>query len=140
MANEPVDGWTPLLDAMKALRTEWPRRGWSWDARFSCVSSSFNADIEPQARAIALKTFPTEWLSTTLAQAPPYVRDVAQKSGGLRPGQLLLAGPPMGRAFAFGLWWPWGDATTISLRVGIGGTDPREDVLNRFRDAFGVEL
>ena len=31
-----------------------------------------------------------------------------------------------GRLVGYGLWWPWGDEITVSLRIGLGG-----DVLER---------
>ena len=135
-----TDGWTGLIDAMKQLRLDWPRRGWSWDSRVSCVSSSFDASLENEARAVAMKVLAHEWTPQTLPQAPSHVRDVATRAGGLRAGQLVMASPPVGRAFAYGLWWPWGDGLTISLRVGLGDAHTREDVLVRLRDAFGVEV
>ena len=43
----------------------------------------------------------------------------------------------LGRLVAFGLWWPWGDETTISFRVGIGGYVLEPDLM-RLREAFGA--
>ena len=40
-----------------------------------------------------------------------------------------------GRLVVFGLWWPWGDETTISFRVGIGGYVLEPDLM-RLREAF----
>jgi hypothetical protein len=46
----------------------------------------------------------------------------------------------MGRVFAYGLWWPWGDGMTISLRVGIAGVDESHDLMNKLREVFGVTM
>lgn len=139
MGSVPGDSWSVVFNTMKSLRTSWPQRGWSWDGRLSCVSSSFNVEIEPAARAAAAVALPEEWSPTTLSQAPAHLREVAERAGGMRSGQLLLSGAPVGRAFAYGLWWPWGDGTTTSLRIGLG-LDAREEVFGRFRDVFGVSL
>jgi hypothetical protein len=134
------DSWSMILRALKDLRAGWPTRGWSWDGRLSCVSSSFSAELEPKARAAASVALPNDFTGATLAGAPAHLRDVAERSGGLRAGQMILAGAPVGRAFAYGLWWPWGDGMTTSLRIGLGGPEATHDALQRLRDAFGVEL
>jgi hypothetical protein len=129
---------------MKELRGAWPSRGWSWDNRYSCVTSSFSAELEGKARAAADIALPGEWTPTTILRAPPALREVAEHTGGLRPGQLFLASveidAPVGSAFAYGLWWPWGDGMTTSMRIGLGGPRAAQDALQRLRDVFGVEL
>jgi hypothetical protein len=130
----------PIFDAYRKLRAAWPQRGWSWDSRFACISSSFSVDLESKARGAAALAIPVEWAPRTLASAPAYLRDVAERCGGLRSGQLLLSGTSSGRLFPFGLWWPWGDGMSISLRVGLGGADESSEVFTRFRDLFGVSL
>lgn len=132
--------WDPLLAGMRKLRTSWPARGWSWDTRLGCVSSSFGADHEAVARAAATEALPTTWTSTTIVKATPQLREIAERTGGLRSGQLLLSGRPMGRILPFGLWWPWGDGISISLRIGLGGIDTNDDPSQEFRDIFGVSL
>jgi hypothetical protein len=133
------DSWSPLLEALKRLRASWPQRGWSWDGRFSCVTSTFNSDLEPRARASIAMALTTEWTPTTISQASAPLRDVVERTGGMRSGQIFFASAAVGRAFTFGLWWPWGDGMATSLRIGVGGPDAREEVQARLRDAFGVE-
>ena len=41
----------------------------------------------------------------------------------------------IGRLAAFGLWWPWGDEITISLRIGLGGYVGELDLV-RLRETF----
>jgi hypothetical protein len=129
-----------MFDAFRRLRVEWPRRGWSWDSRLSCIASSFGTDVEALARTIALAAFPSEWTSRTLPTAPPNVQDLAERCGGLRTGQGLFSGLGVGRVFAYGLWWPWGDGVSISLRIGLAGIDDNHDMMNRFRDVFGITM
>jgi hypothetical protein len=134
-----ADPWLSILSSMKELRTAWPTRGWSWDARQSCVASSFSADLETAAKAAAMAALPRQWTPRTLDRAPPTLRELAERTGGLREGQMLLATAGLGAAFAYGLWWPWGDGITISARVGLGGLTVRPEVLQRLCDAFGVQ-
>jgi hypothetical protein len=127
------------LNALRDLRAAWPARGWSWDTRLNCVTSSFNVENEAKARGAVLGVLSTEWSAVTIQSAPPALRDLADRSGGLRSGQMIFASPPAGSGFAYGLWWPWGDSITTSLRIGLGGSGVREDTLRRLRDVFGVE-
>ncbi len=105
-----------------------------------CITSSFPIESAEQARAAALSALPTEWSSSTLAKAPPALREIAERSGGLRAGQFLFGGGTPGRLLVFGLWWPWVDGHTISLRVGLVGVDPNREPYPRFREMFNVSL
>lgn len=135
------DPWSTLFGAMKEIRSTWPSYGWSWDARVSCVTSSFSVDLERKARSVAAIALTSEFNSLTIQQAPAHLREIAERAGGLRAGQMILSSAPIGGAlFAYGLWWPWGDGMTTSVRIGLGGPGARQEVLQRLRDVFGVEL
>jgi hypothetical protein len=125
---------------MRKLRTSWPARGWSWDTRLACVSSSFATEHEAAARAAAADALSTTWTSTTIAKATPQLREIAERTGGLRSGQLLFSGRSMGRITPYGLWWPWGDGISISMRIGLGGINENDDPSQEFRDIFGVSM
>jgi hypothetical protein len=125
----------PIFEALARLRTEWPRRGWSWDARLSCVASSFDGDAAEQARAAALRALPMVWTERTLPDAPAVIREIGDRSGGVRAGQLIFAGDTEMSAVPYGLWWPWGNEATISLRVGL---DASRDHSAKLCEIFGV--
>lgn len=129
-----------LFALMKDLRAAWPSRGWSWDKRLSCVTSSFNVETEETARNAILVALPTEWTSTTIARAPSALQDLAERTGGLRSGQMIFASAVAGSTYLYGLWWPWGDGITTSGRIGLGGSGATQSALQRLRDTFGVEL
>jgi hypothetical protein len=109
----------PIFDAFTQLRADWPKRGWSWDNRLNCVASSFDIAVMEQAQAAVSRALPTLWTDRTMAQAPAVIRDVAERSGGVRAGQLIYTGTAVGSVVPYGLWWPWGNEATISLRVGL---------------------
>ena len=134
------DSWSLIFASLKDVRTAWPSRGWSWDSRFSCVTSSFNTEVKTKARAAAGIALGNEWTAQTIHKAPIPVRDLAQRTGDLRSGQLILASNTVGAAFAYGLWWPWGDEITTSVRIGLDGIHVSADTFDRFRDVFSVEL
>jgi len=132
------DAWQPTFDGLDRLKAKWPTRGWSWDSRLSCLTSSFTTEVEKQARAAVGEVFAQEWTSTSLARAPQPLKDIADRSGGVRAGQILLATTPAAGLVVFGLWWPWGDAETISLRIGLVDIDPAKEPYQKLRDTFNV--
>ncbi len=136
----PGDATQPLFDALSRLKQSWPARGWSWDSRFVAMASTFTVPYEAQARKAAAEALPVEYTSTSLGSASPELRDLAARTGGLRSGQFLMSGGPVGGLTAFGLWWPWGDGETISMRVGLLDIDPAREPWRRLRDLFGVSL
>lgn len=133
MSPRPVE---PLFESLARFRQGWPKRGWSWDTRLSCVASSFGVDLVDEARTALELGFPHSWTHRTLSRAPAVVLQIAERTGGVRNDQMLFATEPHGGVIAFGLWWPWGDDTTISYRIGIAGSG--HDLEERLRDTFGV--
>ncbi|MEZ4221206.1 MAG: hypothetical protein R3B13_09760 [Polyangiaceae bacterium] len=128
-----------LFASLAKFRAEWPKRGWSWDNRLSCVASAFGVDLVDEARAALPHAFPHQWNHRSLGQAPPIVQQIAERTGGVRQDQLIVATQPAGGAIAYGLWWPWGDDTTISLRIGVAG-GPVMSLEERLRETFGANL
>ena len=126
-----------LFAAFARLRAGWPQRGWSYDNRFQCVASSFSADHAATARQLATALFPYVWTSRTLNTAPAMFSQIAERTGGVRSSQQLLGADPVGRLIPYGLWWPWEEGTTISLRIGLDGASMNEtlDLCN----VFGAE-
>jgi hypothetical protein len=134
------DAWLPLFESLGRMRAAWPTRGWSWDARLLCVTSSFTTEQEPQARKATQIALQNEWNPATIVRSPQLLRDVVERSGGIRQGQLVLSTGPVNGLLLYGLWWPWGDSETVSLRVGLADVDPSREPCVRFRDTFGVTM
>lgn len=132
------DAWQSLFDSLGLMKASWPTRGWSWDPRLLCITSSFTVEQEPAARAATRIALQNEWTSATLLRAPQALRDVVERAGGIRQGQIALSTGPVNGLLAYGLWWPWGDGETVSLRVGLADVDPNREPYIRFRDVFGV--
>jgi hypothetical protein len=126
-----------LLERLTLLRDSWPNPPWSWDGRFNTIAASFSAEQEPQARASAMNAFPRGWTVKSLEKAPPDMQAIADRTGGLRAGQRLLAGDEMSAPKLFGLWWPWGGGDTVTLRIGVADADA--ELLTAIRDLFGVK-
>jgi len=139
MATSEGFASSPLFDSLVRLRAAWPGGGWSWDGRLSCVSSSFSVELADEARAAAKRALPNEWTTQDISSAPADISEIAEMSGGVRADQVVLSTEPTAHVIAFGLWWPWGDDLTISLRVGLTGRISEDDQ-ESFRDLFGATL
>lgn len=124
-----------LFETLGQLRKNWIKGGWSWDNRFNCLASSFSVEQDAEARAVVLRYLPHEYTTKSIGSAPQPVKEVAESTGGIRVDQRLYSSEVGGRLVAFGLWWPWGDETTISLRVGLGGYVAEADLV-RLREVF----
>jgi hypothetical protein len=128
----------PLFELLARFRVSWPKRGWSWDSRVSCIASSFGVDLSDEARATLAGVFPHSWTHRTVTRSPAVLQQIAERTGGIRADQVLYSTDPHGGVIAFGLWWPWGDDTTISFRIGMAGGG--YELEEQLRDTFGVNL
>lgn len=129
----------PLFAELGRLQRAWPGGGWSWDSRLLCIASSFNVELARESRSAAALALPVEWKHSNVRDAPAIVREIAETAGGVRADQLLLCTQPVVGVIAFGLWWPWNDEITISLRVGLAGRVAESDQ-ERFREMFGASV
>lgn len=134
----PDQVWEELFQALDRLRGRWPAGDWTYDRRLKCVSSSIPLAQQEAARAAMTEVLPTSYSAQTLASAPEGVRSLAEKCGGVRSSQLLFWGGGDAAPGAFGLWWPWGDGTTVSLRIGLHDVDLPKERYPRLRDVFGI--
>jgi hypothetical protein len=130
--------WEAVFAGLERLRQRWPMPDWSYDRRLKTVASSFPTSVEAAARAAMVDALTEVWSGTSIGGAPAGVQALNDTCGGLRAAQLLFwGGEPEGPG-AFGLWWPWGDGKTVSLRVGLHGVDIPKQRYPRLRDVFGI--
>ena len=140
MSPAKNEAWVSLARGLGKLRAAWPAGGWSWDGRLACVASAFGAEFEADARAATVLGLPDEWTPAGLATAPERLRTLAARFGDVRQGQLLFTGGPLEGLFAFGLWWPWGNGQTVSLRVGLADVDTSREPTPQFCELFKVSM
>ena len=115
---------------------------WKWDSQFQTALAEFTVDNKNSVNAILERYLNTAWDSTNIGNAPEIVQMVISHFGGLRPGQLLFTSDPNQDALIFGVWWPWGDGKTISLRVAptdktLSDSESAE-LTTLFKDWFGL--
>ena len=140
MSSAKIEAWVSLSRTLDKMRAAWPTGGWSWDDRLACVASAFDSEQEKAARAAVALSLPTEWTAATLATAPERLKALANRVGDVRQGQHLFTGGPLEGMFAFGLWWPWGNGKTISMRVGLADIDASREPTPQFCELFKVEM
>ena len=90
---------------------------WKWDSRLETALAEFSVDDKGRVRTILECYLSIVWNNSNITKAPDIVRMIASQFGGLRLGQILFTSDPNQDAFIFGVWWPWGDGETISIRV-----------------------
>ena len=133
-----AEPWQPLLDALAKLRADWPASEWSWDPRFKCVTSSLPSGAASSVRPLLATLVPAEWTPASFGTAPDAVRTLEARCGDLRPGQLLLTGDAVAGMVPFAMWWPWGDGSKFSVRLGIANSDRQKDLFPLVRELFGI--
>ena len=107
----------------------------------TCITSTFTTEYETKARGAIAEALSSEWTSTAVSKAPAFLREYVDRYGGLRAGQILFSSGTVGGSLvAFGLWWPWGDQNTVSMRIGFTDVDPGREPYQRLREIFGVQL
>lgn len=138
--GDPNEVWESIFSALANLRGLWPATDWSYDRRLKCVASSIPLAREADARAAMADALPAAFTAESVATASAGVRGLIEKCGGLRATQLLFWGGSVqdDTPGAFGLWWPWGDGTTVSLRIGLHDVDIPKERYPRLRDVFGI--
>jgi len=141
MAEMDPDGddWQPVLDTLLLLKNAWPNSTWTWDARFTMMASSFGKDSAAQARASIARALTYAWDTKSIATAPKTLQEICDKTGGLRAGQLVMAGRA-GPLVLVGLWWPWMGGENITLRLGLGEYEVMEPPFPQVRELFGARI
>jgi hypothetical protein len=140
LQGQPAPVRLPLLESLRKLRQSWPTRGWSWDSCLHMCVSSFFTHREAAARQAVGVAFGDEWSTSTVVLASPVIQAIAARTGGVRPGQRLFTSAPYEGVIGVGLWWPWGDRGTISLRIGLASPSRAHDLEARLRDVFEVTV
>lgn len=116
-----------MFQKLEQFRQVWIKQGWSWDYRVNCVASSFHVDLTKEAETALGHIFNEIYDHRSLSRSPEYIQEVAEVVGGIRADQRIYTLRTGGRLSPFGLWWPWGDETTISLRIGLAGYSSEKD-------------
>lgn len=133
-----------LVEQFQAVCTQLITSGsdlfsWDWDNRFLAAISTFKRPDEQRVLGLLEEVFSKQW--TSESDLTPDDKELVGSCGGLFPGQRLFLSGAARAPVLVAMWWPWGDGTTISLRVRIvvSGLDKETalEYLNPFRSWFG---
>lgn len=114
---------------------------WEWDSRFGGILAAFEIKDKDRVSGIVSARFAQVWDKASIKGAPKGIKGAMRKFGGLQPGQLLFTSDLTQDVILFGLWWPWGNGSTISVRfVPYLPDSPRieEDARVALKGAFGL--
>jgi hypothetical protein len=123
-----------LSSLLRPVGVDWPGSKWEWDHRLDCALSAIATADEARARATLGVALAATWTADSLAGAPPIIRQICARSGGLLPRQLAFSAQLPDGVFACGLWWPWGNGAQVSVRIGAS----HQSVLPGVRAALGL--
>lgn len=90
---------------------------WQWDDRFDGVLAEFDIENKDYILETISNKLGHSWDSASISTAPRTVRKAMKNFGGLQAGQLLFTSEADQDVILLGLWWPWGNGTTISIRL-----------------------
>jgi len=116
---------------------------WQWDPYFQSALTVIKAENQAAASQLLEGCCGKSIDDQSLAGGPDHLRAILDKSGVLRSGQKVFYSDPDQPAFVLVSWWPWGNGSSISVRVRLAianGEEIAEDgeVANTFREWFGV--
>ena len=69
--------------------------------------------------------FDRQWDATTISNASGLIGELANSFFGISPGQIIFTSEQGAGLILFAAWWPWGNGSTISLRIGIFSLEER---------------
>jgi len=90
---------------------------WEKDDRFDAYLVVIGKNDSESVMGRLSGIFASRWDSSTLGNASKPEIKLAKEFGGIKNEQILFTSLN-GNAVFFGVWWPWGDNSRISLRVG----------------------
>jgi hypothetical protein len=90
---------------------------WKWDSRFNTVLAEFDVVRQDNVREILERHLDFVWDRSNISNAHRSVKKVNSHLGSLRKGQMLFTSDPSRMAYIYCAWWPWGNGSTISIRM-----------------------
>lgn len=117
---------------------------WRWDDKFGTALVTFEKiDMELIYFPISLE-FSHQWDFISIDQADgPFFAHFVDRFG-LVPGQKIFTTENGAGIVLFATWWPWGDDTHFSLRVGLFAQDANDltpkEIRAQLTDWFNLQI
>jgi hypothetical protein len=119
-----------------------PAFPWQWDATFQTVLVAIDcSEMDLVLFPITLE-FDEQWDFATVQNLPSGFYRYFNDRFGIVPGQKIFTSQDADGRVLFAVWWPWGDGTTISLRIGLfvpdGGITAPDQIKSRLAEWFNI--
>ena len=101
---------------------------WQWDQRRNLALITMDKQDAELVYFPLFKEFKDHWNFSNGCNAEMIIAKLINAQFGLLPGQTFFASCPIEDLFLFVAWWPWGDTSKVSMRVGLFPT--KNDDLN----------
>ncbi len=110
------------------------------DRRFAASLVTIdNEDIETVKNNLE-GFFENKWDSSSIKKASKPEKKLVKNFSGLQSGQILFTAIDE-NMILFGAWWPWGDNSKVSLRIGFFSLNDKldeEDVIKHLTEWFSL--
>ena len=116
---------------------------YEWDDRFAGILAPFEIGAKDHMLSIVSTHLGQSWDRGSIGSAPASIRKAIEQFGGMTPGQQLFACGLTEEDILLGLWWPWGNGATISIRFIPYNSDTSDlkdnAVRTALKSAFGLQ-
>ena len=92
---------------------------WQWDERFQVALIVFEKEDMGAIFSAVSNEFDQQWDAATISSASGPIGELVDSFLGILPGQMIFTCEQGAGLMLFAAWWPWGNGSTISLRIGI---------------------
>lgn len=141
-------GMTVESSAFTEIEAKWSKLlagggdlfAWERDDRYCAVLAVFGTENLDKALKILVGVFGWGRAPEDLHSASGRLQGVVEALGGMRRGQIIFSFEPVDGPTLFCAWWPWGDGSRITIRVGLHAADGTAAeyaaFANRLHDCF----
>lgn len=95
---------------------------WLWDDHFQAALVVIDIEASDTMRSLLKQSLPLHWSPENIVSAPRPVQEIVERLGGIQSGQEFFANDTGNTAILYAAWWPWGNGTSISVRVSAAST------------------
>lgn len=100
-----------------AVIEAFPGAEWEYDERFITALYCYESAKSGQVKAVLTEMFENGWDYKSYKKGGKTVKKLVKELSGLKKEQALhTSGEEL---LIYAVLWPWGDGTTISLRIGL---------------------
>mgnify|MGYP001812417738 CR=1 FL=1 len=114
---------------------------WEWDERFNGVLAAFESAEKDAVLGEVTSRFGEPLDRRSIKSASRGVKSAIKELGGVSTGQLVFVADLSRDVMLLGLWWPWRDGETVSVRFIPFGQQASAGEIHAVRaammDAFG---